>query len=225
MHFRPSPTRLIGVLFLSSAIAACSQSTPSASGPAASESSVATLEKPQPMSDTVSAREDFYQHVNGPWLEATSIPDDQSASGTIPELQARTRMQLKALIERLGSHPADRNAQKIVALYTSFMDEARIEAAGLGPIMSEWNRIEALTDTRQIPAPHRPFKSNRRGRAVRGIDPSGCAELHAIHRGHSARRTRAPGSRLLREQRPSDGRHPRALRSPYPKDDGLGGWV
>ena len=151
MKLRSNLTRLLVILLVTSDFAACSQSTSSASAPAAVENPLATLDK-TPMSETISAREDFYQHVNGPWLDATSIPDDQSEWGTRPELQARTRTQLEALIERLGSHPSDRNAQKIVALYLSFMDEARIEAAGLGPIMPDWNRIDALTDTQQIPA-------------------------------------------------------------------------
>jgi putative endopeptidase len=134
-------------------LAACSNSsTPQ-------ELTAVALARPMTVLDTehndgrraVGARDDFYEYVNGGWSEATEIPADQSSWGTITELEEATQMQLKSLIEGLGSRPSDRTEAKIATLYASFMDEARLETLGVGPIRAEWERIQAIKDTREIP--------------------------------------------------------------------------
>jgi putative endopeptidase len=146
-------TRRLTVVLCLGGLAACSQPSPP------QESTAVALTRPMTAPDvegsdgrkTVGARNDFYEYVNGGWSEATEIPADQSSWGTVAELEEATQMQLKSLIEGLGSRPSDRTEAQIATLYASFMDEARLETLGVDPIRAEWDRIEALKETKEIP--------------------------------------------------------------------------
>ena len=65
-----------------------------------------------------------------------------------------TQVQLRALLDGLQStaDPSDLDQQKLVDLYSSFMNEAALEPLGLKPLKGEFSRIEALKDRSQIPA-------------------------------------------------------------------------
>jgi putative endopeptidase len=146
-------TRKVAVALSMGIVAGCSQPSPPQESPKVSLAQAMTA----PNTDqahggkTVSARDDFNEYVNGQWLEGTEIPADQSDWGTLRQLEERTQTQLKSLIEGLGSRSSDRTEAQIATLYASFMDEERLETLGIGPIRAEWDRIEALKDTNEIP--------------------------------------------------------------------------
>ncbi|MDR2379725.1 MAG: peptidase M13 [Bifidobacteriaceae bacterium] len=81
-------------------------------------------------------QDDLYGHVNGKWLDSFQIPADRGSDGAIRELADRAEVETREIIE---SQPPD---SLIGALYTSFMDEARVEALGLAPILPELDQIE-----------------------------------------------------------------------------------
>jgi predicted metalloendopeptidase len=109
----------------------------------------------QNIDTSVRAQDDFYSYVNGKWLKSTEIPADKSRWGAFNELDENSTNQLHSIIEQLSknsANPQGPNAQKIADLYASFMDEAQLEKLGTTPLNSEFARINALTDKKQIPA-------------------------------------------------------------------------
>ncbi len=103
----------------------------------------------------VRAQDDFFSYLNGKWLKTTEIPADKARWGTFIKLNDDAQPQLRGLIEaaRNDTHKkAGSEAQKIGDLYTSFMDEARLETLGYKPLAGELQRIHTLRDKKGVPA-------------------------------------------------------------------------
>ena len=64
----------------------------------------------------------------------------------------RLQDQLRVIVEGLPQSGGDADTQKVVDLYASFMDEARIEALQLQPLQGEFASIEALHDKAGVAA-------------------------------------------------------------------------
>ncbi|QJD99910.1 M13 family peptidase [Massilia forsythiae] len=109
----------------------------------------------QYIDQSVRAQDDFFTYLNGKWLKTTEIPSDRSSWGTFIKLREDTTPQLRGIIEadQKDTHKkAGSDAQKIGDLYTSFMDEKKVEALGTRPLAGELQRIRALKDKKGIPA-------------------------------------------------------------------------
>ena len=100
------------------------------------------------MDPDIRPQDDLFRHVNGRWLETTEIPSDRSAWGAFAVLGEQSEDRVKAIIEQLaeGEHEPGSNAQKIGDLFTSFMDEERIEALGAEPVRTDLEQVAALAD-------------------------------------------------------------------------------
>ncbi len=103
---------------------------------------------------SVKAQDDFYRHVNGTWLKTSEIPADRSSAGAFIDLREAVIPRLHAMTESLSKQHAKQgtDAQKIADLYASFMDTAKIEALGLKPMQGDFDKVNSLTDKKQIPA-------------------------------------------------------------------------
>lgn len=103
---------------------------------------------------SVKAQDDFYRHVSGEWLKNSEIPADRSSAGAFVDLSEAVIPRLHSITESLSKQKAKQgtDAQKIADLYASFMDTAKIEALGLKPLQSDFEKINAITDKKQIPA-------------------------------------------------------------------------
>ena len=101
---------------------------------------------------SVSVKDDFYQHVNGKWLKETVIPSDQSDWGSFKILREKSVKDLHNIIEELSAKQWNQgsNEQKIADLYASFIDENKIETLGIQPIQAEINRVDALKSKQEI---------------------------------------------------------------------------
>ena len=101
----------------------------------------------------VRPQEDFWQFANGKWLAATPIPADRAAWDTFSVVREATQQQLRDVIEGIDPGSADGSEpRKLADLYGSFMDEARVEAAGLDGLRDELRRIHDLHDKAALPA-------------------------------------------------------------------------
>ena len=100
------------------------------------------------MDPDVRPQDDLFRHVNGRWLDTTEIPSDRSAWGAFVVLAERSEERVREIIEGLadGEHEAGSNAQKIGDLFTSFMDEQRIEDLGAEPIRADLETVAGLAD-------------------------------------------------------------------------------
>src|SRR5471030_25466 len=119
------------------------------------EAAVTSGIEPANFDTAVRPQDDFYRHVNGTWLRNTEIPADSAEWGSFPELRENTLPQLRGIIEdaiKDTNRKPGSEAQQIADLYLSFMDERRVEQAGLKPLASEFTKIRTLKDKQQIPA-------------------------------------------------------------------------
>lgn len=84
----------------------------------------------------VRPQDDLYLHVNGTWLKNTPIPDDRPLEGTFTALRDEAELAVKEIIEDAAARGAEATGieRKIGGLYSSFMDEAAVEAKGIDPI-------------------------------------------------------------------------------------------
>ncbi len=83
----------------------------------------------------VRPQDDLYLHVNGTWLKNTPIPDDRPLEGTFTALRDESELAVKEIIEDAArGAEATGIERKIGGLYSSFMDEAAVEAKGIDPI-------------------------------------------------------------------------------------------
>jgi predicted metalloendopeptidase len=103
----------------------------------------------------VRVQDDFFGHLNGKWLQSTEIPSDRTSWGTFMKLRDDTQAQIRGIIEADQKKPGKKvgsDEQKIGDLYTSFMDEKKLESLGTKPLAGELQRIRALKDKKGVPA-------------------------------------------------------------------------
>jgi predicted metalloendopeptidase len=98
--------------------------------------------------------DDFYEFAMGSWMKANPIPAEYPTWGTFSELRDNNLTAMRTILEAASKAdaPAGSNEQKIGDFYTTCMDTAAIEAAGLKPISGELNSIEAIHDRKSLDA-------------------------------------------------------------------------
>src|SRR5580692_2689803 len=108
----------------------------------------------QYMDHSVRPQDDLYRYLNGKWLDSFQIPPDKGSYGSFSYLDDLTQEQLRGIIDGLagnGGRP-DAETRKIADLYSSFMDERRLESLGMKPLRQEFAAIDAISDKSGIPA-------------------------------------------------------------------------
>lgn len=103
---------------------------------------------------SVRPQDDLYRFVNGGWLARTGIPADRVYFGAFQEVGLKIERDLHAIITGVASGRArwDAEGRKIADLYDSIMDEDRIEAAGLAPVLPQLKRIQSIATHSQLAA-------------------------------------------------------------------------
>ena len=130
------------VLGLAVGPAALPESGPATTAPAERGIDLAGID------DTVAPGDDFFAYANGAWVKTTEIPPDRSSYSTGTMLEELTSQRTAALIKQAAGRraPAGSEARKIGDYYSSYMDEASIEAKGLRPLQPTLDRIAAIED-------------------------------------------------------------------------------
>ncbi len=101
------------------------------------------------MDTAVRPGDDFFKYANGKWDARTVIPDDRTSYGVDALLSEAAEKHVRVILQAdsaSGSGPAAADAVKIHAAYAAFMDEARIEAAGVDPIKPDLTAIREVQD-------------------------------------------------------------------------------
>jgi len=149
--------RLFGALVAATALAGCAAQTaplaPLAPIAAAEPEAVAPAPEPAPkaqigtfgldtagMNRSVRPGDDFYEFTNGTWAKNTQIPADKSNYGMFVALQDLSQKRVQELLEAVKDDPNS----KIGTAYSSFLDEAAVEAKGLAPIKPWLDEIRSL---------------------------------------------------------------------------------
>ena len=104
------------------------------------------------MDQTTEACTDFFQYTNGTWLKNTEIPATESRWGTFNILGDNNDAILKDILEKASDSKSQigSDSQLIGDFYTSCMDEAGIEKAGLKPLEPYFKQIEAIKTTSEL---------------------------------------------------------------------------
>jgi len=100
------------------------------------------------MDRTVAPGDNFFAFANGAWLRTAPIAPDRSEAGISVDLTELTDARNAALIREAaaGRGAAGAVSRKVGTYFTTFMDEAALEARGLRPIQPALDRLAAIRD-------------------------------------------------------------------------------
>ena len=103
------------------------------------------------MDAAVNPGDNFFDFANGSWARTTVIPADKPVWGGFVELDELSTKRTREIIEAAAkaNAAAGSNERKVGDLYTSFMDEAAIEAKGsaaLKPLLARVDAISSASD-------------------------------------------------------------------------------
>ena len=144
VRFSMVASRLLAALTtIGSAVAASAQSPPPTVG-----IDTANFDR------SVRPQDDFFRYVNGGWIRKTVMPMDATRWGAFNELREKSRSSLHGILDELVHSKAAVGGErrKLVDMYASFMDSAKVESLGLAPIQNEIDAIAAVKNTGQLPA-------------------------------------------------------------------------
>jgi putative endopeptidase len=96
---------------------------------------------------TVAPGDDFYRYAAGGWTDKLEIPADRTRWGSFDVLLEVSNARAQAIIEAAGGQAGSPAARQVGDYYTSFMDEAAVEALGAKPLARDLAAIRAA-DTR-----------------------------------------------------------------------------
>jgi putative endopeptidase len=108
---------------------------------------------PEDMDKEVRPQDDFYRYAQGAWLKANEIPSDKSDWGTFMKAREDVQQQLRTIVESAAKESnklAGSDKQKIGDLYTSFMDEKKLNALGITALKNELGRITRIQNKRGV---------------------------------------------------------------------------
>jgi putative endopeptidase len=105
------------------------------------------------LDDAVRPQDDLFRHVNGRWLASHEIPADRAMDGAFRALHDAAEEQVREIITDAGAAVLAGEATgaqaQVGALFASFMDTERIEAAGTSAIADE---LAAIRGAHDLPA-------------------------------------------------------------------------
>jgi predicted metalloendopeptidase len=97
--------------------------------------------------------DDFYRFVNGGWLATHPIPAAYASYGHFTELQEKNQEVLHRILEETAAQTSAKPGsveQKIGDFYSSCMNSAQSDSAGLHPLEPEFTRIAAVSDSKSL---------------------------------------------------------------------------
>ena len=106
----------------------------------------------QNMDKAVKPGDDFYMYANGGWIARTELPADRAGLGVFTQLDERARKNTAAIIKEEAAKKGapGTESQQIADAYTSYMDEAAIEARGMQPIEPLLKKIAAIRTKKEL---------------------------------------------------------------------------
>jgi hypothetical protein len=104
------------------------------------------------MDRTVRPGDDFYQFACGEWIKHAPIPADSAGVSIGSVLLDETNKRVAELIVEATKNTvaSGNNSRKIADLYTSYMDEAGIEAKGLASLTPHLFAIAKIGDKHEL---------------------------------------------------------------------------
>ncbi len=97
--------------------------------------------------ESVRPQDDFFDYVNGTWVENTEIPADKARWGTFDALGEQSQKDVRTLVEEVSAAEdveAGTPTQKIRDFYNSYMDTEAATAIGIEAIREDLDAIAAI---------------------------------------------------------------------------------
>ena len=98
----------------------------------------------------VRPQDDLFRHVNGKWIARSEIPADKARWGSFMMLAEDAEKAVREIIIEAQSAPEGSLERKFGDLYTSFLDEERIEALGATPLQNDLAAVDAVTSIDEL---------------------------------------------------------------------------
>ncbi|MES2756846.1 MAG: M13 family metallopeptidase [Pseudomonadota bacterium] len=91
--------------------------------------------------------DDFFTFANREWLDKTEIPADRSSWGAFAAIAEDTNQRIVKMFDTINADKkASAEARKVAAFYSTYMNEAAIEAKGAAPLKPMLAKIDAIKD-------------------------------------------------------------------------------
>ena len=98
----------------------------------------------------VRPQDDLFRHVNGQWIARSEIPADKARWGSFMMLAEDAEKAVREIIIEAQTAPVGSLERKFGDLYTSFLDEERIEALGAAPLHNDLEAVDAVTTISEL---------------------------------------------------------------------------
>ncbi|REG92189.1 M13 family metallopeptidase [Flavobacterium aquicola] len=108
------------------------------------------------MDKNVKPNDNFYQFVNGTWLEKTQIPNDRTTWGSSSELVKKTDKDALDILKESSKNPkykSNTDQGKAINLYKSFLDTVARNKQGINPLkpyLAKIDKIKNIEDLQKI---------------------------------------------------------------------------
>ncbi|RSX54857.1 peptidase M13 [Bifidobacterium dolichotidis] len=100
---------------------------------------------PASFSSVISAKDDLFRYVNGPWIDTYRLPDDRSRYGSFDRLAEDAENQIRDILESDNDE-----AIKSKALYRSFLNVQAVQDAGMEPIRADLEMIDQASTKTEL---------------------------------------------------------------------------
>lgn len=100
---------------------------------------------PASFSSVTRPQDDLFRYVNGPWIDTYTLPEDKPMYGAFYKLAEDAETQIRDILES-----EDCPAKKSQALYRNYLDTAAIEKAGITPIKSDLDAVDAASSKEDL---------------------------------------------------------------------------
>lgn len=103
--------------------------------------------EPELIDLSVRPQDDFHQYASGRWADGFVLPEHRAEATMLSLLAEQVQEEVAALVRAPGTDP---DGHRITDLYTSFMDEPRIEELGIGALADDLAAIRTAPDRRAL---------------------------------------------------------------------------
>lgn len=92
--------------------------------------------------------DDFFVYANGHWLETYELPADKTSFGSFRALHDQSEERVRGLVNELSEAQPEAGSveQKVGDYYSSFLDQATIDAIGIEPLADDLKAISEISD-------------------------------------------------------------------------------
>jgi putative endopeptidase len=98
------------------------------------------------LDDSIRPQDDLFRHVNGKWIARAEIPADKARYGSFYLLAEEAEKAVRDIIEEARTAEPGTEERRFGDLFTSFMDEARINELGAKPLEADLVEADAVSD-------------------------------------------------------------------------------